>query len=96
MRVSIVSMVLVGGMLALGGCSTVAEPGQMTLAERTEQCRQVRTDIAPTGRQTGDARNDYDCRTLHAIDRHDAGDRKDVRGSAARAAGRSRALRNGT
>ena len=60
MRVSIVSMLLAGGLLALGACATT-EPRPMTLAERTEQCRG--SGVVPTGRQTGDARSDYKCRS---------------------------------
>lgn len=59
MRVAIVSILLAGGMLALGACSTPADRPILTLAERTEQCR--RTGMIATGRQTGDARQDYRC-----------------------------------
>lgn len=62
MRVSIVSILLAGATLALGACASTAS-GPMTLAERTEQCRSGA--IVPTGRQTGDARADYNCRTSH-------------------------------
>jgi len=62
MRASIVSMLLAGGMLALGACASTG-PDAMTLAERSEQCRSA--GVAPTGRQTGDARADYDCRPSH-------------------------------
>jgi hypothetical protein len=59
MRISIVSMVLAGGMLALGACATPTTP--LTLAERTEQCRGRDAATVPTGRETGDARQDYMC-----------------------------------
>jgi len=65
MRVSIVSILLAGGTLALGACSTV-DSGPLTLAELTEQCRAHRVGISPTGRQTGDARQDYQCNVVHA------------------------------
>lgn len=94
MRVSIVSILLSGGMLALGACSASVEAGALTRAERAEQCRAVRADIAPTGRQTGDARNDYACRSVHARDRHDRGDRK-VGSAAGRSAAIDRALKGG-
>jgi len=94
MRVSIVSILLSGGMLALGACGTSVEPRALTLAERTEQCRAVRAGIVPTGRQTGDARNDYACRTVHAGDRHDRGDRK-VGSSTGRSVAIDRALKGG-
>lgn len=92
MRVSIVSILLSGGVLALGACGTSGEPRPMTLAERTEQCRAVRADIAPTGRQTGDARDDYACRSAHAADRHDRGDRK-IGSAAGRSVAIDRALK---
>jgi hypothetical protein len=61
-----VSILLAGGMLVLGACSTSVEPRTMTLAERTSQCERVRAATVPTGRQTGNARNDYQCRSAHA------------------------------
>lgn len=60
MRVSIISILLAGGVLVLGACSTTAEP--LTLAERTEQCAGPGDELIPTGRQTGDARQDYRCK----------------------------------
>ncbi len=95
MRVSIVSILLAGGMLALGACASV-EPGIMTLAERTDQCRRLHTEPVPTGRQTGDARRDYTCGSTHAgggfLDRRD----RNVTGaSSARSAATDRALRGG-
>ena len=60
MRASIISILLAGGMLVLGACSTTAEP--LTLAERTEQCAGLGDELIPTGRQTGDARQDYRCK----------------------------------
>jgi|GEM_PF-4576080 len=59
MRSSIASILLAGGLLALGACSTPTGP--LTLAERTEQCRGRDAGIVPTGRETGDARQDYRC-----------------------------------
>lgn len=66
MRVSIVSILLAGGMIALGACSTSVDPGDLTVAERAEICRGVRGEITATGRQTGDVRQDYRCRSRHA------------------------------
>ena len=66
MRVSIVSILLAGGMLALGACSTSVDSRPLTLAELTEQCRNLRVGLSPTGRQTGDARQDYECNVVHA------------------------------
>ena len=80
MRVSIVSIILAGGTLALGACATV-ESTPMTLAELSEQCQ--RTGVAPTGRQTGDARHDYRCQGDSAI-RYGEGARSDGRAAAAR------------
>lgn len=75
MRTSIVYIFLAGGMLALGACSTSGEPDNWTLAERAAICRgAASTEIAPTGRQTGDVRRDYECRSVHAdsaLDRRD-------------------------
>ncbi len=66
MRVSIISILLAGGMLVLGACSTTPEP--MTLAERTEQCTGRLNALIPTGRQTGDARRDYRCKQVRHPD----------------------------
>lgn len=65
MRVSIASIFLAGGMLALGACAPL-DSSPMTLAERTEHCERLGTTLAPTGRQTGDARQDYRCRNIRA------------------------------
>jgi len=65
MRVSIVSILLAGGILTLGACAS-ADPSPMTLADRTDQCQRIRAETVPTGRQTGDARQDYRCRSRHA------------------------------
>ena len=90
MRVPIVSILLAGGMFALGACSTSVESRPMTLAERTQQCeRLVRGRIVPTGRQTGDARHDYRCTSVHV-----RADMPNVRSAAsARSAATDRALR---
>ena len=64
MRVSIASTLIAGGLLALGACAPVTST-PMTLAERAEQC--PRTGLAPTGRNTGDARHDYRCRGSSAV-----------------------------
>lgn len=74
MRVSLVSILLAGGTLALGACSTSTEP--MTLAERTEQCRARDVSMIPTGRETGDARKDYRCATEGFRNRDDVGIRQ--------------------
>lgn len=60
MRVSMVSILLVGGMLALGACSATIEPVNLTMAERAEQCS-ADSELVPTGSQTGDPRRDYRC-----------------------------------
>jgi hypothetical protein len=88
MRVSIVSILLAGGMLALAACSTSGEP--LTLAERTEQCRGG--EVTPTGRQTGDARQDYECRTAHAGGVFDRQDRNVTGAGAARSTAIDRSL----
>lgn len=64
MRISIVSSLLAGGMLALAACSTPSGP--LTLAERIEQCDGRDAAAVPTGRQTGDARQDYRCESSYA------------------------------
>ena len=87
MRVSIVSIFLAGAMLTLGACATV-ESTPMTLAERAEQCS--RTGLAPTGRETGDARHDYRCQGASALG-YGEGARSDGRA----AAGREKVLRQG-
>lgn len=88
MRVSIVSILLAGGMLALGACASTGS-GDMTLAERIEQCRSG--EVVPTGRQTGDARADYDCRTAHATSGAFDDRERNINPSAGRAAAARRA-----
>ena len=87
MRVSIASVLLAGGLLAPGACAPV-DSTPMTLAERTEQCQ--RTGVAPTGRQTGDARHDYRCRGASAVP-YGEGPRSDGR----RGVERDRIIRRG-
>lgn len=95
MRISIVSILLAGGMLALGACASV-EPRVMTLAERTDQCQRLRTEPVPTGRQTGDARHDYSCRSNHGLSGvFDRRDRNVTGAASARSAATDRALRGG-
>lgn len=62
MRVSIVSICLAGGLLALGACSSTVEPVNITLAERADQCH-ADSELVPTGSQTGDPRKDFRCRS---------------------------------
>ena len=62
MRVSIVSICLAGGLLALGACSATVEPVSLTLAERADQCH-ADSVLVETGSQTGDPRQDYRCRS---------------------------------
>lgn len=62
MRVSVISIGLVGGLLALGACSASVEPVNLTLAERADQCH-ADSELVPTGSQTGDPRRDYRCRS---------------------------------
>jgi hypothetical protein len=59
MRSSIASILLAGGLLALGACSTPTGP--LTLAERKKQCGGSDAATVPTGRSTGDASQDYIC-----------------------------------
>ena len=87
MRVSIVSIILAGGMLALGACAT-ADSTPMTLAELADKCQ--RTGVVPTGRQTGDARQDYRCRSIQATT-YGHGSQN----SAERASARDKILRSG-
>ena len=60
-----VSIILAGGMLALGACASL-DATPMTLAERTEHCDRLGSSLEPTGRETGDARQDYRCRNIQA------------------------------
>lgn len=90
MRVLIASMLLAGGLLTLGACSTGDAPGQLTQIQQTE-CRGPGTELRPTGRHTGDVRQDYRCRSVHAIaERNGVTDR-----GAQRSIGIDRAARNG-
>ncbi len=89
MRALIVSSLLAGGMLILGGCATTpAEPSNLTLAERAEQCSNG-SELVPTGRQTGDVRVDFRCKNegfANTVVRRNSGEYR------ARDAGRNRAL----
>lgn len=87
MRVSIISLILAGGMLTLGACATV-DSAPMTMAERAAQC--PRTGLAPTGRETGDARHDYRCQASSAI-----GYGEGARSDGHAAAGREQVIRQG-
>lgn len=80
MRVPMVSIFLTGGVLALGACAPI-DSSPMTLAERTEQCQRLGTGLDPTGRETGDARQDYRCRNILATTYAPHG-RRDGAGSA--------------
>jgi hypothetical protein len=59
MRVSIISILLAGGVLGLGACATV-DSTSLTLAERAKQCADDAW-LGRTGSQTGDVRQDYRC-----------------------------------
>ncbi|RZJ03551.1 MAG: hypothetical protein EON89_11240 [Brevundimonas sp.] len=90
MRVSIASIVLAGGLLALGACSTADKPGAMTRVEQTE-CQGPGTELRPTGRRTGDPRQDYRCVSVFArAERNGVTDR-----GAQRSMGIDRAARSG-
>ena len=65
MRILITAPVLALGLLALAGCSTTSAGRDMTLAERAVQCHGS-ARLVPTGRETGDVRRDYMCRSVHA------------------------------
>lgn len=78
MRVSIASILLVGGALTLGACATSAEPDRLAAADGT-RCG-YGSRLAPTGRQTGDARQDYRCVSIHGrADRPRTRDNRDSR-----------------
>jgi len=64
MRVPTLTLLLVGGALALGACSATTGPVDMARAE-VDPCP-PRTNLVPTGRNTGDASKDYECRGIHA------------------------------
>lgn len=59
MRVPIASLVLAGGLLALGACGTVVPSGDLTVVEPPE-CR-LGSVAVPTGRQTDDPRGTTRC-----------------------------------
>lgn len=76
MRVPTTSILLTGAIIALGACSTSGETVNLTQAQRAEVCRgAARAEITPTGRQTGEVRHDYECRSVHGgvgyLDRRD-------------------------
>lgn len=63
MRVPTLTLLLAGGALALGACSTTTGPVDMARAE-ANPCP-PRSELVPTGRNTGDARRDFRCRSTH-------------------------------
>jgi hypothetical protein len=73
MRIPTVTILLAGGMLALGACSTSITPADMAMAEAeaAHPCP-GRSELVPTGRTTGDPRQDYRCRSVHTMSRERA------------------------
>ena len=65
MRVVAMTTALAAGALALAACSTSGEGRDMTMAEMSAQCHGS-ARLIPTGRETGDVRRDYRCRSVHA------------------------------
>ncbi len=63
MRVPTFTLLLAGGALALGACSATTAPVDMARAE-ANPCP-PRSELVPTGRNTGDARQDFKCRSRH-------------------------------
>jgi hypothetical protein len=61
MRGSIGTMLLAGGLLALGACGTLGQPSNLTLAELAERCQERGGTLTPTNRQTGEPRRDFTC-----------------------------------
>lgn len=62
MRASIVSIFLAGGMLALGACAPTTERAEMA---DLPDCPYPQSRQVPTGRSTGDARQDHECQSYH-------------------------------
>lgn len=62
MRPSIASSLLAGGMLALGACAPTAERAEMA---DLPECPYPQSRQVPTGRSTGDAKQDYECQSYH-------------------------------
>jgi len=85
MRVSIISILLAGGVLGLGACATV-DSRSLTLAERAEQCAPG-SWLGRTGSQTGDVRRDYRC-IRHGPNLDTSGPRTDLDNAFASSVGR--------
>ena len=67
MRVPATSILLGGALLALGACTSVDPAGQLTAAELAAVCGPApRTQAVPTGRESGEVRQDHRCRAIHA------------------------------
>lgn len=64
MRVPTLTLLLAGGALALGACSATTGPVDMAQAEANPCPRG--SELVPTGHNTGDARQDYECRSHRA------------------------------
>lgn len=62
MKACIASILLAGGMLALGACAPTAERAQMA---DLPECPYPQSRQVPTGRNTGDAGKDYECQSYH-------------------------------
>ncbi len=59
MRTSIASILVAGGMLALGACATSLDPADMPQAGRSARC-------GPEGARTDDGRQDRPCASIPA------------------------------
>jgi hypothetical protein len=73
MRASVVSILVAGGTLALGACSPTVGSTNLTMAEQVERCRGIGAVMVSTGRETGDAGQDYRCRGGRGVPRGDTG-----------------------
>ena len=66
MRNSIAPVFLAGGLLVLGACSPSTGSADLAQAAPADLCTRPGSRPVPTGRQTGDVRQDYRCSSAHA------------------------------
>lgn len=64
MRVPTLTPILASGLLVLGACAPTTAPAELAL-DGSLKCG-IGGEPRPTGRNTGDPRQDYDCRGVHA------------------------------
>jgi hypothetical protein len=61
MRARFVSVLAIVGVISLGACGTFGQKVELSLADLQTRCDARGGQLAPTGRQTAEARRDFTC-----------------------------------